>query len=953
MQKKLVSELKTFGENMPGGFFVYKAGGSEEVIYANSYVISLFGCEDAEDFKKHTGNTFRGIVYPEDYILVNHSIDIQVRTEKISYDHVVYRIKRKDGEIRWINDYGRLVELEGVGMVFFVFVSDETELHDDDRLVNYDHQLLQAMDAIHLALGSGDWSMNFDENAKMTACSWSHRFREMLDYDSVEDFPDELESWSDLLHEEDKERVLNHYWDVVKDYSGKKTYDIYYRLYTKKRGVRWFRAIGRLVRREDGSPVSFYGIFLDVEEEMQNRLNESKRNSAILEAVSREYHSMWLVSKADLTMHFIRSNGVSTNQKALDMFRANANVDIAINRYIDTYVVEEERERVRGASDSSVVMHEIEHQPVYSVNYRRIDDNGNITYHQVAFADAGEGFILAFHDIDSTVREEQEKQKILEDALKAAESANKAKTVFLNNMSHDIRTPMNAIIGFTALAGSHLDDKEVLQDYLKKITVSSNHLLSLINDVLDMSRIESGRVKIEEKPCHLPTIMHDLRNILQADINSKRLNFLVDIIDVVDEDIICDRLRLNQVLLNCMSNAVKYTKPGGTVGIRVEEKVSDKAGYADFEFTVHDTGIGMSAEFASHIFEPFTREETSTVNGIQGTGLGMAITKNIIDMMGGSISVDTKLGEGTSFKICLSFKLASEHQPIRTIGSLAGMRALVVDDNMDSCVNVSRMLFAIGMSAEWTTSGAEAVYKAKYAYEDGKSYRAFIIDWLMPDMNGVEVVRRIRQNVGEDIPIIILTAYDWTDIEKDAREAGVTAFCAKPIFFSELYDVLNGCVHEEEESLENEKIIAESEDPDVSEKENREEKQNYHSSRILLVEDNDLNREIAAEMLSDYGPIIEEAENGRVALEMMKTSPEGYYSLILMDIQMPVMDGYTATKEIRGLDRKDAKDVPIVAVSANAFEEDRRMSIECGMNDHITKPFNQAKLAEMLKVYLG
>lgn len=536
----------------------------------------------------------------------------------------------------------------------------------------------------------------------------------------------------------------------------------------------------------------------------------------------------------------------------------------------------------------------------------------------------------------NTLRDNQE---ALEVALRAAEDGNRAKTTFLNNMSHDIRTPMNAIIGFTSLAATHTDNKEMVEDYLKKIMTSSNHLLSLINDVLDMGRIESGKVKIEEKECHLPTIMHDLRSILQADVNAKRLKFFIDTVDVLDENIYCDKLRVNQVLLNCMSNAIKFTRPGGTVGIRIVQKQGAPNGYANFEFIVQDTGIGMSEDYLKHIFEPFTREESSTVSGIQGTGLGMSITKNIVDMMGGTITVKSKKYEGTEFHIALCFRLNRNPTKISVIKEFEGLKALVVDDSMDTCISVSKMLETIGMNPEWTMSGVEAVNKARYAYERGKPYRAFIIDWLMPDMNGVEVVRRIRSRIGEDTPIIILTAYDWSEIEKEARAAGVTSFCAKPLFLSDLYETLNNALSKAKREEEVE--IKKEASPKAS-----------YRGHILIVEDNDLNREISRAILEDSHVSIEEAENGQVAVDMIKTSKEGYYSLVLMDIQMPVMDGYEAAKTIRELNRSDVKTLPIIAVSANAFEEDIQKSLEVGMNEHISKTINKTRMEELINCYI-
>ncbi len=501
----------------------------------------------------------------------------------------------------------------------------EQEKADNDRFRAAIAQIERertAMENIQAALGSGPWSMDFNEHAEIVSCIWTDMFRKMLGYKSEEDFPNRLESWSDLLHEEDKAYVMKEYWDTVRDYSGEKTYDVRYRLLTKNAGWRWFHAAGRLSRREDGSPVTFVGFFIDIDDE--------KKMEARLEA-----------QRADL-----------------------------------------------------------------------------------------------------------------EDALAAAQHANRAKTTFLNNMSHDIRTPMNAIIGFTSLAAAHIDNTEQVKDYLTKIATSSNHLLSLINDVLDMSRIESGKVKIEEKECSIPEILHDLKTIVQADIMSKQLDFYIDTVDVINEHVMCDRLRLNQILLNLLSNAMKFTKPGGMVSVRILQKRNAPEGYADYEFQVKDTGIGMSPEFLKNVFEPFERERASTISGIQGTGLGMAITRNIVDMMGGSVSVESEVGKGSTFTVSLQFKTCSGPVRQETIPELLGLRALVADDDFNTCSSVTKMLSDIGMRPDWTTSGKEAVLRVKLAGEQNDEYAVYIIDWLMPDMNGVEVVRRIRGLIGEKTPII-------------------------------------------------------------------------------------------------------------------------------------------------------------------------------------------------------
>ena len=529
----------------------------------------------------------------------------------------------------------------------------------------------------------------------------------------------------------------------------------------------------------------------------------------------------------------------------------------------------------------------------------------------------------------------QELNAKLQVAVEKAETANRAKSTFLSNMSHDIRTPMNAIIGFTTLALSNINDTERVKDYLGKTLASSNHLLSLINDVLDMSRIESGKIHLEEVEVNLSDVLHDLKTIVSGQIYAKQLELYMDVMDVTDEDVYCDKTRLNQILLNLLSNAIKFTPAGGTVSVRVRQLAGKVRGCGQYEFRIKDNGIGMSQEFAQKIFEPFEQERTSTVSRIQGTGLGMAITKNIVDMMGGTIEVQTAQGKGTEFTVCVPMRAQTEQRPVEKITELEGLKALVVDDDFNTCDSVTKMLVTVGMRADWTLSGKEAVLRARQSIEMGDTYKAYIIDWRLPDMNGIEVTRQIR-SLHDDTPIIILTAYDWSDIEAEAKAAGVTAFCPKPMFLSDLRDSLMTAIGQKPEEQQG---VLPKEPTD------------FAGKHVLLAEDNELNREIAVEILNAYGFEVDTAENGAIAVEKVCTAAPGQYDLVLMDVQMPIMDGYTATRRIRELENPALAGIPILAMTANAFDEDRRNALECGMNGFLSKPIVIADLVqEMRKV---
>jgi len=523
----------------------------------------------------------------------------------------------------------------------------------------------------------------------------------------------------------------------------------------------------------------------------------------------------------------------------------------------------------------------------------------------------------------------------LKDALLRTENANKAKQQFLSDMSHDIRTPMNAIIGFATLAGSHLQELERVQAYLDKITASSKHLLSLFNDVLDITRIEDGRVHLEELPQSLGDMMHDIKNIIQDQAAAKEINFLMETAGVVHERIFCDRLRFNQVLLNLISNAVKYTNQGGDVTVTISEVPSIKEGHVSIDFEIRDNGIGMSPEFVDHIFEPFERENNAASNVVQGTGLGMAITKNIIDLMGGDIVINSTQGEGTQVLLHLDMKLQSDvyvDGEVEQLPEVVGKKALIIVDSDDTCNSLMGILEKLGSKTEFTLSADKALVLAEQ-----EKYDAYFISWRIDDkVGGLEVVKKLRQLVGNDVPMFLLTDGMYSGVEEAAYSSGVSAFIEKPLFLSDVKKIIKSAMNIHDTETE-ERSIAQEE---------------FMGRRILLAEDNKMNQEIAITILEEAGFFVDLAENGEMAVTKVTNHPPKHYDIILMDIQMPIMDGYEATRQIRAMEEEGKKDVPIIAMTADAFFEDRQAALACGMNEHLAKPVDVERLFAILKSLL-
>ena len=539
-------------------------------------------------------------------------------------------------------------------------------------------------------------------------------------------------------------------------------------------------------------------------------------------------------------------------------------------------------------------------------------------------------------DVSQEKKAEIESHKALKDAYRAAENASRAKTEFLSNMSHDIRTPMNAIVGLTAIAGANIESQDRVVECLGKITKSSRHLLGLINEVLDMARIESGRISLAEEDFSLPELVDNLLTLTKPAIDEHHHQLEVHIEHIEHEAVCGDSLRIQQVFVNLMSNAVKYTPDGGNITLTIKEKPNGFSELGCYEFSIEDNGIGMTPEFQKIMFEPFSRADDHRTTKVQGTGLGMAIARNIVNLMNGDIQVESAPNKGTKITVTVYLKLQENEKEQEK--ELLDLPVLVVDDDKTCCESTVATLQEIGIAGEWVLTGKEAVERCYARHETNSDYFAVILDWKMPEMDGIATARKIRERVGEDVTIIILTSFDFSEIEEEARAAGVNAFMAKPLFRSRLTATLRQFTSGKKE--ENARNYLE----DFA-------KENYAGKRILLVEDNELNREIATEIIGMTGVTIDSAENGKIAVEKVMEAPEKWYDLIFMDIQMPIMNGYEATAAIRSLAGSRGK-VPIIAMTANAFAEDVQLAKNTGMNEHIAKPLDLNKLNDVLKQWL-
>ena len=922
-RKRAQDEVQLLYNNIPGAVFRCRFDDDFTVIDANDGLFDFLGYTRAEFAA--LGSRMSAVIHPEDLSNLREKLLAQ-----LEYGHTIRHENRlvcKDGSVKWISIKAQL--LQGSEPYFYCIFVDIT---DEKRLRVRIRELYEQELAYFSELTSEDGSIQGRFNVTRNRLESSLTTSDIALAKDGDSYDQAIAAFaSSAADPQCRDAILRGLAreNVLTDYAaGKVNYRFDFLRRRSDGREFWGSTSFRSCRNPETGDVMLFFRTTDI--------TEKKLQEELLNQLAVLNYDVIMEISIPLDTHRI----ISFDRRQRETIPRQGKFQEGIRDIADRFMDAAAKKEYLSKLDYAYMERQLAQRPAYSFVLEVQDRWGDrrVKRFQVFSISKELGRVcLARSDVTDVVRQEQRQKEELASALVAAEQANAAKSDFLSRMSHEIRTPMNAIIGFTTLALSNIDDKDRVKDYLAKTLASSNHLLSLINDVLDMSRIESGKIHLEEVEVNLSDVLHDLKTIVSGQIYAKQLELYMDAMDVTDEDVYCDKTRLNQVLLNLLSNAIKFTPAGGTVSVRVRQLAGTVRGCGQYEFRVKDNGIGMSQEFAKKIFEPFERERTSTVSRIQGTGLGMAITKNIVDMMGGTIEVQTAQGKGSEFIIRVPMRAQAERRPVEKITELEGLKSLVVDDDFNTCDSVTKMLVKVGMRAEWTLSGKEAVLRARQSIEMSDAYHAYIIDWRLPDMNGIEVTRQIR-SLNDDTPIIILTAYDWSDIEVEAKAAGVTAFCSKPMFISDLRETLMNAIGQTQTDAAQELLP--------------EKNTNFKGRHILLVEDNELNREIAQEILCEYGFRVDTAENGAVAVEKVSTAAPGSYDLVLMDVQMPVMDGYTATRQIRALDDPALAKIPILAMTANAFDEDRRNALESGMTGFLSKPIVIGDLVQELRKIL-
>lgn len=932
--------LGLLNRSIPGGILGGYVAPGFPLYYVNERMLAYLGYT-YEEFVTDTKGLVMNGIHPDDLERVEQ-IASRAMEQDSEYE-VKYRMKKKDGSYIWVSDIGKKVlAVNGKAACISVIRDISGEIEAKQKLYEESVESWQQKNILQNIIDtmpSGLLQCSFDRIPK--ALMVNRTGANILGFENEHEFflqRDVCDNILRCIHPEDRTKVLEELFSIAEAGIVKNSS---HRIKTAAGEERWVRSAACVIQNQQGEKI-YQIIFHDVTEILQLRRKNKQwdlmERSALYTAITSAYPMIIFGNLTRNTCSVLDQEGQRLH--SLDCGSYDAMVNGVLNsvapEYRDEFVGKFARqnqlaEYERGANETYM-------------EHRQLLDDGQyhwVSAHKIKVENPVNDDILTvslIRCIDEQKDNEAEKNQILRTALGAAEAANNAKTEFLSRMSHEIRTPMNAIIGMTAIALSALDNKERISDCLAKIGISARFLLSLINDILDMSRIESGRMNLAHEKFDFEEMINGLSSLFYPQAEEKGLKFNTVIEGVTEELYIGDSLRLRQILLNILSNALKFTPSGGRIQFTIRQMSrGDKDAW--LRFTVSDTGIGMSKVFQKHLFESFEQENPNISIKYGGTGLGLAICKNLVTLMGGSINVHSIEGVGSEF--CVDVKLGLTEESYRRknfdILKLRDLKTLIVDDDIVTCEHASLIMSDLGLQAEYVTSGASAVLEIEKGIREMKPYDIVLVDLKMPDMDGIQTAKAIRRLVGSETLVVVMTAYEWKEIEADARRAGVDFFITKPLFRSELVDLF-------------EKINDFSEA--VYEPETAKGEIQFAGERILLVEDNELNLEVAASLLEMKGLTIESACNGLQALEKFCSTPVGYYDAVLMDIRMPVMDGLEAARNIRLFDKSDAQTIPIIAMTANAFDEDVEKSHAAGMNAHLAKPIDPEKLFAVLQEFI-